>query len=324
MSVDLATEPIMVPPAFDRFSIWGTSVVLGVTRPEALGAARARLDEVLEAVEQAASRFRPESEIHSVNAYAGRGRIMISSTLFDLITVALWAAEATGGACDPTIADALISLGYDRDFDALEGHARRAPSAPLPAPGIGGIVLDASDSTLSLPRGVHLDLGATAKARAVDLAAERIAASLGTGVLVDVGGDLRVAGQAPKDGWAIGITKSARTDGIDEVDEVVSLGDGAMASSSSEVRTWDQAGLQRHHVVDPRTGSSAETPFSMITVVAASCVEANAASTAGLVWGEDALFEIAQRGLPARLVRRTGAVERIGGWPAEHDEEGAG
>ena len=70
-------------------------------------------------------------------------------------------------------------------------------------------------STIELPAGVHLDLGATAKARAADLAAEELAALLDAGVLVDLGGDLRVAGSAPVDGWQIGIVASARSHDLD-------------------------------------------------------------------------------------------------------------
>jgi FAD:protein FMN transferase len=299
-------------PVFETFSIWSTSVVLGVTNPDVLTDARAILDAVLADVEQAASRFRPGTEIESLNAAAGTGPISVSPMMVDLVSHALWAAEMTGGACDPTIADSLVALGYDRDIDELgvDGEQKEVHRAP----GIAGIELDLESRTLSLPQGTHLDLGATAKARAADLAAERIAEQFGVGALVDIGGDLRVAGATPQGGWRIGVTSSAR-DASSPIDEVVCIDQGGMASSSSVVRTWSAGGERHHHIIDPATGRSAESPFSLVTVAAPTCVEANAYSTAAMVWGDDALFELPQRSLVARIVRLDGTVERLGGWP---------
>jgi thiamine biosynthesis lipoprotein len=319
MIADGASTKVSPAPAFDRFEIWGTSVVLGVTDPEVLSTARAILDGILQSVEQAASRFRPGTEIQAVNAFAGNGPLKISATLFDLISHALRAAEITNGACDPTVADSVIALGYDRDFDALDHNEAAELNPTSPAPGIDGIILDSEFSSVSLPAGVHLDLGATAKARTSDRAAEAIAETLSIGVLVDIGGDLRVAGPCPEEGWVVGVTKSARRHGESDIVEAIAVRDGGIASSSSVVRAWNTKHGAKHHLIDPRTGNSATTPFAMCTVVAATCVDANAFSTAAMVWGEDALFEIAQLSLPARFERLDGTVERIASWPEPHD-----
>ena len=303
----------MYEPLLDSFSIWSTSVVFGVTEPRRLTAARAILDQVLADVEQAASRFRPGTEILQVNKLAGQGPLPISPMLADLVAHALWAADVTDGACDPTVADALVALGYDRDFDEIDAGA---PANARPTPGTAGILLDPERRALLLPAGTHLDLGATAKARAADMAAVAIAEQLETGVLVDIGGDLRAAGPPPPGGWRVGITASARNP-LGVIEEVVAITAGGVASSSSVVRSWTAGDDRRHHIVDPRTGSSATTSFSLVTVAAPTCVEANAFSTAAVVWGENALFELPQRGLVARLVRHDGTVERIGGWPEQ-------
>lgn len=309
-------------PGFDRFSIWGTSVVLGTTDPSRVKPARAILDEELAKIEQAASRFRPGTEILALNEAAGTGPVAISETMVDLIECAITADMATGGACDPTVADSLVTLGYDRDFDQL-GDAGIDLTA-RPAPGTSGIVLDRAAGTVSLPTSVHLDLGATAKARAADLCASRIADAFGCGALVDIGGDLRTAGPPPPDGWQIGISLEARSGKLDSVDEVIAVTAGAIASSSTGVRTWRGGDAMLHHIIDPVTGWPTTTPWTMVTVAAGTCVEANGLSTASLVWGEDALFELPQRSVAARLVRADGTVERIGGWPVpEHEQLGA-
>jgi len=311
-----------VEPGFDRFSIWGTSALVATVDPDALSAARAILDDVLADVEQAASRFRPGTEIASLNDLAGTGPVVVTPMLLDLIAHALWAAVATEGRCDPTVADSLVALGYDRDFDELANAGTTTPPGPVaPAPGIAGIVVDADASTIALPPGVHLDLGSTAKARAADLAAERISAELGVGCLVDLGGDLRIAGELPRGGWTVGIVESTRTETEGDVQEVVAVNGGGVASSSNAVRRWTRGSHELHHVIDPATGMPAPATFTLVTVAAQTCVEANALSTAALVWGEDALFELPQRAVVARLVRRDGTVERVGGWPEPVEEQ---
>ena len=205
----VSSTPVDEDCALERFEIWSTSAVLGVTDPSKLALAREILDASLLDTERAASRFHDGSEITSLNAAAGMGPVQVSSVLFDLIDVAIEAAQSTKGACDPTVADAVIAQGYDDDFDQLPDD-RDAPR-PVRVPGTEGIIIDPVASTVSLPLDVHLDLGATAKARTADLAATAIAEQLGCGALIDLGGDLRLAGAPPLGGWRIGITEQARS-----------------------------------------------------------------------------------------------------------------
>lgn len=74
-----------------------------------------------------------------------------------------------------------------------------------------------------------------------------------------------------------------------------------------------------HHVVDPRTGQPAEEVWRTVSVAAASCVDANTASTAAVVQGVRAPEWLSRRELPARLVRGDGSVLCVGGWPAAEE-----
>ena len=141
----------------------GTSARVAVWPPENLARARAAVDEVLTALDRQASRFRPDSEIcwlHRAGA-AGGGVFLLSDGLAEAVGVALAAARWTGGRADPTVGDALVSLGYDRDFAAI-GPDGEPPAAAVPAPGWQLVRLDGP--LLRRPAGIRLDLGATAKA----------------------------------------------------------------------------------------------------------------------------------------------------------------
>jgi len=188
------------------------------------------------------------------------------------------------------------------------------------APGWWCIELDATAKTVRVPTGVRLDFGATAKALAADRAAARVAAETGCGVLIGLGGDIAVAGPAPQGGWPVGVAVHASAP-LHAVEQVISISEGGLASSSTLVRTWRRAGRRMHHIVDPLTGDVARECWTLVTVAASSCVEANTASTAAVVWGDQAPDRLSGLGLPARLVFRDGTVRTVGGWP-EHDGPG--
>ena len=138
----------------------GTTARVAVWPPGRLGPALAAVDRVVADLDHQASRFRPDSEISWMHARGG-GLFMLSDGLADLIGVALAAARWTGGRTDPTVGNAVIALGYDRDFAAVDTDGQADGPPPGPAPGCAAVRLDGC--LLRLPRGITLDLGATAK-----------------------------------------------------------------------------------------------------------------------------------------------------------------
>jgi thiamine biosynthesis lipoprotein len=94
----------------------------------------------------------------------------------------------------------------------------------------------------------------------------------------------------------------------------ISVFDGGLATSGTTARQWRRGGIDLHHIIDPSTGLPARTPWVMVSVAAATCVEANAAATAALIMGERAAAWLEERRLPARLVDVRGAVCFAGGW----------
>jgi thiamine biosynthesis lipoprotein len=168
--------------------------------------------------------------------------------------------------------------------------------------------------TVHVPCGTELDLGATAKALAADDGARAILESTGSPVLVSLGGDIAVAGDPPAGGWPVLLADDHRTP-VTAGGEIVHLAAGGLATSSTTVRRWSRGGRELHHILDPRTGEPVEPWWRTVTVAAGSCVEANTASTAGIVWRKEALKHLTAWRLPARLVAADGAIFRVGGWP---------
>ena len=300
-------------PARIVVSALGTTALLAVDEPEALPTADEILRAELAAIDAAASRFRPDSEISRLHAAAGAATV-VSPLLAQAITVALRSAEQTDGFVDPTVGAAVAALGYDVDFAAIDPDRPDPLPAPKKAPGWWRIVWDPAARTIVLPRGVTLDLGATAKALAADRIAALAAEATGAGVLVSLGGYVRVAGPAPDAGWRIAVGDDHERALIDPR-LVVSITGGGLATSSTTRRAWRRAGRVVHHIVDPRTGDIPDSRWRTVSVAAATCVDANTASTAAVVLGEIAPGWLAAHRLPARLVDGSGAVTTTAGWP---------
>jgi thiamine biosynthesis lipoprotein len=288
----------------------GTSARVVVWPPQNLGVACAATDDVLAALDQQASRFRADSELSWLHA-AGGGLFLLSDGLAEAVGVALAAARWTGGLTDPTVGEALIALGYDRDFAAIEPDGE-SPGTPPPAPGWQLVRLDGP--LLRIPPGIRLDLGATAKGVGSDRAVRAVMSALGEGgVLVSLGGDIAVAGTPPRDGWPVTVAEEPDRSGPSQL---VRLTGGGVATSSVTARRWRRGGTALHHIIDPRTGRPADGPWRTVTAVAATCADANAATTAAIVAGAQAEEWLAAAGLPARLTGHDGQVRCLGGWPA--------
>lgn len=290
-----------------QWPVWGTVARVVVTDPAPLAEAAAIVAAELAAVDAACSRFRADSEL-SAACRAGGRPVPVSPLLADLLGAALDAARRTGGDVDPTVGAALCGLGYDRDFAAVIGR-EVAPAVRLfPAPDWRSVRLRGQE--LTVPDGVLLDLGATAKAVAADRAALLVAARLGVGVLVALGGDIATAGPAPDGGWRVLVQ-----DRPGDPHCTVRLPAGAaLATSSTAVRTWGRPGELLHHILDPRTGRPAPRVWRTVSVAASSCLRANTLSTAAMVRGHAAPDLLA--GAPARLVTTDLDVLRLGGWPS--------
>lgn len=311
----------------------GTSASLLVTDPGSTDRACALLRAELDAIDRACSRFRPDSELWRVNHAQGRP-MRVSALLAEAVAVALAAADITDGDVDPTCGHSLARLGYDRDFAAARQNTSALSQPAVPAVGWRAVELDPERREIRIPREVMLDLGATAKALAADRAATRIATALNCGVLVNLGGDISVAGGPPDQGWLVGIVDNRGFDDAQAAasptgprppqhDSVVTIRDGGLATSSPKVRAWSRGTARLHHIIEPSTGMPANSCWRTVSVAAATCVDANTASTAAIIRSGRAPGWLASQQLPARLVGHGGEVVAVAGWPAGPSGKGS-
>ena len=313
-----ARAPVVSPASADWKAL-GTMVQLIVTDPVRLADGRRLLEADLAAVDAACSRFRSDSELVALDSVPGP--IEVSPLLAQALAVAMRAARLTDGDVDPTVGAAMAAIGYDRDFPLVPASGPAVTLTVRSVPGWRQVQFDEQSRILALPPGVRLDLGATAKAWAADRSAARLAAALGCGVLVSLGGDIAVAGGTPPGGWRVRVQDVTGRPEDPPVgpSAVVAIRDGGLATSSTTARRWRRGGDVLHHILDPRTGLPAPACWRTVSVAAASCADANTASTAAIIRGRGAQAWLTGLGLPARLVDEAGNVHTVGGWPEDSD-----
>jgi FAD:protein FMN transferase len=306
-------------PAPVRFPALGTTAVVAVTDATVRDEAASILVAELDAIDKACSRFRSDSELAQLNAAPGRWTA-VSRLFLAALDGGLNAARETDGLVNPTVGRALRVLGYDRDFGDVAPDGEPLRIRVRRTPGWRAIDVDPAGRRVRLPRGVELDLGATAKAFAADRAARRIATATGAGVVVNLGGDCAVAGPPPAGGWTVRVTD--RHDApADAPGTTIALTAGGLATSGTTARRWARGGRELHHVVDPGTGWPAAPVWRTATAAARTCVDANVATTAAIVLGAAAPRWLEGRGLPARLVATDGEVLVLGGWPDDSPDD---
>ncbi|MSO79957.1 MAG: FAD:protein FMN transferase [Acidimicrobiia bacterium] len=286
-----------------RFRAMGTDiVVVGVDASSDL------IDEVpamVERLEAQWSRFRPESELCRLNGSSG-APVVVSEDLFAVIERAVLGWRVTNGRYDPTVLDAVVAAGYDRDFDAVEREGESVEPTQA-APGCEGIELDRVVGSVLLPPGVALDLGGIGKGYAADLIAHELIDDGAAGVLVSLGGDARALGAPPRsEGWSIEIDDPFHVEGGDRGgDDLrrVRLQEGAVATSSRMRRAWSRGGVPMHHLIDPATGGPVSSGLASVTVIAAEAWYAEILSKAAFVAGlEGAVHVLGDAGVTGVLV----------------------
>ena len=309
---DPASDPTP-DPAHRRFEALGTYVHVAASDPAQLGRAVEVVGDVLDLVDATCSRFRGDSDLARVNAGAG-GWVVADPVLVAAVEVALAAAHETDGLVDPCLGLTLVSLGYDADL-AVVRRRGDSPRTPVAHPVGAWREVRVDAGAVRVPAGVALDLGATAKAWAADVAALAASEAIGGGVVVSVGGDVRIVADEHAPAWPVAV--SEHPDAADPT--TVWVAGGGVATSSTVVRRWRAGGVERHHVADPRTGRPVAGPWRTVTATGPTSVAANVATTAALVLGEEALDWLGERLVDARLVDHAGVVHLTGAWPADDE-----
>lgn len=241
----------------------------------------AEVREMVDRAESAFSRFLPDSEISRLNGAEGKWT-KISTLTYDLLTDTVEAFRSTGGLFNPFLGIKLQELGYDRSFEKLEPvqpytwKSRTSPAkgndsketVKLSEEGPVPIEMDFKLQQVRLLPDIAIDVGGIAKGWIAQQAANRLLAKGISQGLIDAGGDVVLWGRQQDQGvWGVGIGHPLGFG--EDIADLWLEGLSAIATSSVVKRRWQSGGsVPAHHIIDPRTGVSANTDLLQATVLA--------------------------------------------------------
>ena len=257
-------------------------------------------------VDQQMSTWKPDSDLNRLNAAPEQQWVSVPEELATVLSAALRVGQQSGGAFEIAVGDLVDAWGFG---PAEQTITEQALAATPPRPRLSAsaaLVINTQRNQVRKRAPLQLDLNGIAKGFGVDELA-RCLDGLGiTRYLVGIDGEMRARGVKP-DGqcWAVALEKPRR--GVREVMGVMELGDAAIATSG-DYRHWvDVAGQAYAHTMNPATGAPLCNPLAAVTVVASSCMLADAWATALMVLGETEGPRLAQeRGMDALFVLRDG------------------
>lgn len=238
----------------------------------------AAIDE-LRWVDRTMTRFSERSDIGRANRDAAQHPVRVSPETAFVLRDALRWAEDSSGAFDPCLGKTLMlwDVGHRRSPPPDKQVSRLAGRALFRLleleSGSGGASVRFHDPD------VAIDLGGIAKGFGVDRAVAKLRDYGISDALVNVGGDLYALGRSENgDPWKVGIRHPARPMTLIEV---MDASDCAIATSGDYLQYFEHGGRRYHHLFDPVTGSPRRSRMRSLTVMAPTCMSADAAGTAG-------------------------------------------
>ncbi len=276
--------------------IWHEDPKIAQRGADAVFAEMRRIDALM-------SPYKEQSELYRINAQAAAHPVPVGEELAGLIEQALKVSELTDGAFDITFA----SVGYMYDYRERRRPDEQTIQAALPAVDYHLVQLDRAAGTIRFQRpGVRIDLGGIAKGYAVERGAA-ILRELGVAhAHVNAGGDSRMLGDRHGRPWVVGIRDPQHKDTIVAK---LPLVNEAISTSGDYERYFDEEGVRYHHILVPKTGTSAREVHSA-TVIGADATTTDALSTSIFVMGPQRGLALIDRleGIEAVIVDREGRI----------------
>lgn len=258
--------------------------------------------------EQLWSRFRPDSDISRLNATDGP--VQVAPETIALIDAMRIAFTQTQGTFNPTVLPRLLDAGYDKSLapETAALPAARVKNATM-FRSLDGIVMDGT--VVTVPAGMTLDAGGIAKGHTADLLVAAALDAGAFGAMAIFGGDVRVSGEAPDGGpWIIGVEDPAVPG---KHLEIVRLRDGGIATSGQHKRRFRDGAT--HHLIDPRTGLSADSDVKAVTVIAGTGTQAEVLTKGAFLQEADEYLDwIPSMNAAALLILTDGSVHQSTNW----------
>ena len=261
--------------------------------------------QLLARLDQSMSTYKPDSELNTLNRLAIGEELSISIDLWQVLQGVQHIHALTLGAFDPTVGPLVDLWGFGPKDTDDKVPSQLEINTLLPKVDLGQLRL-VNDNRVSKLADIDLDLSAIAKGYAAQQVAALLRAQGFSNFLVEVGGELQLAGHNRKGSpWRIAIEAPSLLQG--GVEKVIAVTDVGVATSGDYRNYFEREGVRYSHTIDPRTGKPITHNLASVTVLADTAGVADALATAFMVMGADKSLELAQqRDIPIYLLVKRG------------------
>ncbi len=243
----------------------------------------------LNSIDRLVSNWNPHSEISLFNAFGESNWFSISEETGQVVTAGLKASQESNGAFDMTVKPLVKLWGFG--VASSESGLPTASQIAAAQSQVGWQKIEIRDDSLAIRKAnpeMQMDLSGIAQGYSVDRIAQQLEQAGVTTFLVEIGGEAVSRGKKP-DGtsWRVGIERpNLMLPTHDAIQSVIRLENQAVATSGDYRQFRVVDGERYSHIIDPRTGRPIRHSLASATVIANSCMEADALSTALMVMGE--------------------------------------
>lgn len=253
------------------------------------------IEGVLEKVDASMSTWRDDSELSRFNSLGDQSEwTEISPALYEVLDRSRQISQLTDGAFDVTIGPVVNLWGFGPNAQPENIPTAEDLSSVLSATGYENLELRADPPAVRANREQYVDLSAIAKGYGVDAVARFLNSEGVSSFLVEIGGEVSAQGRKPGgDVWRLAIEEPVSDQR--QVNRVVALGGGAMATSGDYRNYYESEGRRFSHTIDPEDGRPIDHNLASVTVIADDCMTADALATAFNVMGPEKAKALATR-----------------------------
>jgi FAD:protein FMN transferase len=264
------------------------------------------IDSLLKQVNQEMSTYIPDSEISLFNKYNKSDWYPISIDFANVLEMAFYISDKSGGAFDITVGPIVNLWGFGPDHKYEYVPSQKEIDEGLKSVGYENLNVVTEPPALKKKiKTIYCDLSAIAKGFGVDKVSEYLESKKLNDYMVEIGGEVRTKGNnIHRKPWQIGVSTP---DDEFNLQKVLSLTNNSIATSGDYRNYFEKDGVRYSHTIDPRTGKPIKHTLASVTVVHGSCMIADGMATAITVMGPEAGYEFAlKEELPIFMIVREG------------------
>ncbi|MEC6906084.1 FAD:protein FMN transferase [Photobacterium piscicola] len=290
-------------------STMGTYYSIKIINQDGLPAAKEiqkEIDRRLELVNDQMSTYRPNSELSLFNQAPANKAFPVSAATAKVITEALRISKVSNGAYDVTVGPVVNLWSFGPEARPESIPTDKEVTTRLSEVGYQHVKVLPDNKLIKDEAKLYVDLSSIAKGYGVDVVADYLKDDLHVkNFMVDVGGELRLQGKNQANVlWRIAVEKPVENERA--VQEILQAGDMAIATSGDYRNYFDENGVRYSHLINPKTGRPIDNHVVSVTVIAPSCMTADAYATTFSVMGEDESIALAnQENIPVMLIVKT-------------------